>query len=78
VRVRLDDARVVEVREPDGRGSPARPLPESAIVEKFRDNVGGLLTVSRRDELERAVLSIDGMPDVRKVMGLCRAVTGTA
>lgn len=76
VRVRLDDARVVEVREPDGRGSPARPLPDSAIVDKFRDNVGDLLTPSRRDELERAVLTLDGMPDVRKVMGLCRAVTG--
>jgi 2-methylcitrate dehydratase PrpD len=76
IRVRLDDARVVEVREPDGRGSPTRPLPEAAIVEKFRDNVGGMLTPSRRDELERAVLALDGMPDVRKVMGLCRAVTG--
>ncbi len=76
VRVRLEDARVVEVREPDGRGSPSRPLPESAILEKFRDNVGSLLTPSRRDELERAVLALDGMPDIRKVMGLCRAVTG--
>jgi 2-methylcitrate dehydratase PrpD len=75
VRVRLADASVVEAREPDGRGSPSRPLPASAIVEKFRDNVGGLLTPSRRDELERAVLALDGMPDVRKVMGLCRAVT---
>ena len=40
------------------------------------ENVGELLTLSRRDELERAVLTLDGMPDVRKVMGLCRAVTG--
>jgi hypothetical protein len=51
-------------------------LPASAIVEKFRTNVGDLLTASRRDELERAVLALDGMPDVRKVMGLCRAVSG--
>jgi 2-methylcitrate dehydratase PrpD len=76
VRVRLEDGRVLEVREPDGRGGPLRPLPASAIVEKFRTNVGDLLTASRRDELERAVLALDGMPDVRKVMGLCRAVSG--
>lgn len=72
VRVRLADGRVVEAREPDGRGGPARPLPESAIVEKFRDNAGRALPEARRDELERAVLSLDGAPDVRKVVALAR------
>jgi 2-methylcitrate dehydratase PrpD len=72
VRVRLTDGRVVEAREPDGRGGPARPLPPSAIVEKFRDNAARALPAARRDELERAVLALDGAPDVRKVVALCR------
>jgi 2-methylcitrate dehydratase PrpD len=73
VRVRLTDGRFVEVREPDGRGGPARPLPPSAIVEKFRENAGRLLPEARRDELERAVLALEGSPDIRKVLALCRA-----
>ncbi|HYE90909.1 MAG TPA: hypothetical protein VEA38_07820, partial [Terriglobales bacterium] len=70
VRVRLADARVVEVREPDGRGGPARPLPPAAIVEKYRENAGRVLSASRRDELEQAVLALDGAPSIRKVVAL--------
>jgi 2-methylcitrate dehydratase PrpD len=73
VRVRLTDGRVVEAREPDGRGGPARPLPERAIVEKFRSNAGRVLPASRVSELERATLALDTLPDVRSLMPLCRA-----
>jgi 2-methylcitrate dehydratase PrpD len=72
VRVRLAEGRVVEVREPDGRGGPARPLPPSAIVEKFRENAGRVLTTARRDDLERAVLSLEAVQDIRKVLVMCR------
>ena len=72
VRVRLGDGRVLEVREPDGRGGPTRPLPASAIVDKFRDNAGRALPATRRDELERAVMALDGAPNVGKVIALCR------
>ena len=72
VRVRLADGRVVEAREPDGRGGPTRPLSEAAIVQKFRDNAGRALPEVRRAELEQAVLSLDGAPDVRKVVALAR------
>jgi 2-methylcitrate dehydratase PrpD len=73
VRVRLTDGRVVEVREPDGRGGPARPLPSAAIVEKFRENAGRVLLGPRRDELERAVLTLESAQDIRKVLVMCRA-----
>jgi 2-methylcitrate dehydratase PrpD len=73
VRVRLTDGRVVEVREPDGRGGPARPLPSAAIVEKFRENAGRVLLGPRRDELERAVLALESARDIRKVLVMCRA-----
>lgn len=72
VRVRLRDGRVVEAREPDGRGSAARPLPPEAIVAKFRDNAARALAPGRVDELERAALAVDALPDVRAIMTLCR------
>ena len=68
VTVRLSDGRVVEAREPDGRGGPARPLPATAIVEKFHDNAGLVLDPARRDELARGVLALDDAPDVRKLI----------
>jgi hypothetical protein len=71
--VRLTDGRVLEVREPDGRGGPARPLPSAAIVEKFRENAGRVLPGSSRGELERAVLTLESAQDIRKVLVMCRA-----
>jgi 2-methylcitrate dehydratase PrpD len=72
VRVRLTDGRVVETREPDGRGGPARPLPPRAIVEKFRANAGRVLPAARVSEIERVTLALDTLPDVRSLMPLCR------
>jgi 2-methylcitrate dehydratase PrpD len=72
VRVRLADGRTLEAREPDGRGGPARPLPASAIVEKFRANAGRVLPAARVDELSQAALALDTLPDVRSLMTLCR------
>jgi 2-methylcitrate dehydratase PrpD len=73
VRVRLTDGRLVEAREPDGRGGPARPLPDTAIVEKFRANAGRALSSARVSELEHAVEALDTLTDVRALMPLCRA-----
>jgi 2-methylcitrate dehydratase PrpD len=72
VRVQLRDGRMLEARAPDGRGSLARPLPEEAIVEKFRDNAGRALPSARVREIERAVLGLDALPDVRALLTLCR------
>jgi len=72
VTIRLADGRVLEAREPDGRGGPARPLSPAAIVEKFHQNAGLLLDSARRDELAQAVLVLDDAPDVRKLIALCR------
>jgi 2-methylcitrate dehydratase PrpD len=72
LRVTLDDGRVVEARQPDGRGGPRRPLPETAIVEKFRDNAGRALPRERVAHLERAALALDGVSDARTLMALVR------
>jgi 2-methylcitrate dehydratase PrpD len=73
VRVRTADGRTLETREPDGRGGPARPLPERAIVEKFRANAGRVLPAARVSEIERAALALDTLADLRALMPLCRA-----
>jgi 2-methylcitrate dehydratase PrpD len=74
VRVRLTDGRTVETSVPDGRGGPARPLPASAIVEKFRRNAARALSDTRVAGLERAALGLDGLADVRALMQLCRSL----
>jgi 2-methylcitrate dehydratase PrpD len=73
IRLHLTDGRVLEAREADGRGGPARPLPASAIVDKFRTNAGRLLPPRHVDELEAAALAVDTLPDVGLLMRLCRA-----
>lgn len=73
VRLRLTDGRLLEARAPDGRGSVARPLPAGAVVDKFRDNARRALDGARVAALERAVLALDSLGDVREVAHLCRA-----
>jgi len=74
VSVQLRDGRRVEAHEPDGRGGPARPLPERAVVDKFRRNASRALPDARVAALERAVLGLDALPNVRGLMQLCRGV----
>jgi 2-methylcitrate dehydratase PrpD len=73
VRLRLRDGRTLEARAPDGRGSRARPLPAAAIVEKFRDNAGRAVAPARVAEIERTVLALDSLKDVRSLTTLCRS-----
>jgi 2-methylcitrate dehydratase PrpD len=73
IRLHLADGRVLQAREPDGRGGPGRPLPASAIVEKFRANAGRTLPAARVDELQAAALAIDTLGDVGMLMRLGRA-----
>ncbi len=74
ILVRLRDGRRVEAHEADGRGGPARPLPEGAIVEKFRDNAARAISGARTAALERAALGLDALGEIRSLMQLCRAV----
>jgi 2-methylcitrate dehydratase PrpD len=72
VRLRLTDGRTLETRTPDGRGSVERPLPPEAIVDKFRTNAARALPAARVAELERLVLRLDQVSDVRAITTLCR------
>ena len=56
----------------DGRGGLARPLPPGAIVEKFRANAARALAPARVAEIERLVLQLDQLSDLRVMTALCR------
>ncbi len=72
VRVRLRDGRLVEAREPDGRGSAARPLEPGAIVAKFHDNARRALPADRVAALEKLALSVDSLDTVGTLLAACR------
>jgi 2-methylcitrate dehydratase PrpD len=72
VRLRLRDGRLVEAREPDGRGGAARPLEPGAIVAKFRDNARRALPADRVAALEKVALSIDSLDTVGTLLAACR------
>jgi 2-methylcitrate dehydratase PrpD len=72
VRVELTDGRRLEARVPDGRGGPARPLAEAAILAKFRDNARRALAPERVRALEEAALRLDELASVRQLMACCR------
>jgi 2-methylcitrate dehydratase PrpD len=73
LRVRTLDGRMFEARQPDGRGGPKRPLPASAIAEKFRAHGGRALAAARLAEIERTVGGLDAIDDVGALMRLTRA-----
>jgi hypothetical protein len=63
---------VLEARVPDGRGSLARPLPATAIIDKFRDNAARALPHEQVREIEQLTLGLDTLPDVRTLARRCR------
>lgn len=71
VRVRLRDGRVLEAREPDGRGGRGRPLARAALLEKFRANAARALPAARVDEVERLALTLPELADVGELMSAC-------
>ena len=73
VRIRLTDGRELETRVPHGRGGPERPLPDDALIAKFRDNARRALPPARVAAIERAVLELDRLKSVAELMRLCRA-----
>jgi 2-methylcitrate dehydratase PrpD len=53
-------------------GSPANPLPDDRLFEKFRDLSGNTLTSQTRDKIEEMVLTLDTLADVRGLPALLR------
>ncbi len=77
VVIRLRDGRVLEARERVNRGSPDHPLSSDEIRAKFRDNAGRSLSRKTVAELEAMIGSLETLPDVGRVMKLCRRMAPT-
>jgi aconitate decarboxylase len=68
VHFRNRPRRELLLRYPEGKALPE--VSNEEIVHKFRQLTDGVIAVSRRDEIERAVVGLDKMADVRELIGL--------
>ena len=56
----LHDGRKIARYEPHHLGSDKRPLPDDAVIDKFRHNAGRLYTADRVESIQDAVMALDG------------------
>jgi len=73
LRVRLNDGHVLAARLEHQQGAPENPLPEEAVVAKFRDNAGLALADGDCDRLETAILALDDEEPRRAFAALAAA-----
>ena len=71
--VRLKDGRVFEHQVNVLRGSPDRPLTDDALIEKFHDCVGGVLSLEQEERIVDLVLNLERLNDIGKLMSLVTA-----
>jgi 2-methylcitrate dehydratase PrpD len=65
VSILLRDGTRLEDRVASARGGLARPFSNAAIVEKYRSLVEGVVSPARADAIERLVLGLESLEDVR-------------
>jgi len=53
-------------------GSPANPLPDGQLIAKFRDLANKILPAAQIEKIDRAVLKLDELADVRALPGLLK------
>lgn len=70
VEVTTTDGRILEHREDIHRGAAERPIDERDVVEKFRDNAGRAVDRSQMDEIQRTVMTLEKVADVRSLKPL--------
>jgi 2-methylcitrate dehydratase PrpD len=71
VEVELRDGRRLVRRERIHRGADARPLSTDEIERKFHDNAARAVSRARAERVRRAVMALDGAPDLAE---LCDAL----
>jgi 2-methylcitrate dehydratase PrpD len=76
--ITLNDGTVLDKRIVQPHGGPADPMTNEDLAEKYRALVGPLMAVSRLDAIQRVVLDIDGLTDVRELVALLAAPVGAA
>jgi 2-methylcitrate dehydratase PrpD len=76
--IMLNDGTVLDKRIVQPHGGPADPMTNDDLAEKYRALVGPLMPLSRLDAIQRAVLDIDELTDVRELVALLAAPVGAA
>jgi 2-methylcitrate dehydratase PrpD len=71
--ITLDDGTTIEKRIVQPHGGPSDPVTNDEIVAKYRTLVGPLIAPARLDAIQRTVLSIDELADVRELATLLAA-----
>ena len=71
--ITLNDGTVLDKRIVQPHGGPADPVTNEELAEKYRALAGPLMPVSRLDAIQRAVLDIDGLTDLRELVELLAA-----
>ena len=54
------------------KGHPKNPMSEGEILAKFRDNVKGIISAERSEQLIAAVRNLEGIGDLRNLAGFLR------
>jgi 2-methylcitrate dehydratase PrpD len=71
VRLYMRDGRQYEAVEETNRGSRDNPLSDDALIEKIRGNVGALLPADRTQALVSAVMGLETLDSVARLIDLC-------
>ena len=71
VRVRLQDGRTFERREPLNRGHPANPMTAAEIQAKFRDNASRTLPATQVEAIIQLIDRLESLPCVADLTALC-------
>ncbi len=77
MRVRFKDGTLL-AGERAGSRAALTPIPAEEIREKYRALTTGLIDNARRDAIERLVLSLESVADLRELAGLLAAPVGAA
>jgi 2-methylcitrate dehydratase PrpD len=73
IEVELDDARLVSGRADFGKGSPANPMTDDELAEKFRQCASwGGLDKARTEEVLKLTWKIEELEDVNELTMLLR------
>ncbi|MFJ4657357.1 MmgE/PrpD family protein [Nocardia sp. NPDC088792] len=71
--ITLDDGTVFTKRIAQPHGGPSDPVTDDDIIAKYRALAGPLVETSRLDAIQRAVLGLDELADVRELADLLAA-----
>lgn len=77
VSIRLSDGREFTHTIEDMPGTSRNPIGREDYLKKFRSNVGGVISPGHADELAEALLGLDDIDDVGRILRALRGWTAT-